>query len=63
MSETLQPTEILAELARRRWPKYMFAARVGVHPATLAKMLAERRPIPPEVSARMQAVLEETRPA
>ena len=57
----LTPAEILAELARRRWLKYEFAARVRVHPSTLGRMLAERVPIPPAIAERIRRALEETR--
>ncbi len=63
MNDAITPAEIRAELARRQWPKYEFAARVHVHPATLGKMLAEHRPIPPAVRERIRRVFEEPRSA
>jgi|RhiMethySRZTD1v2_1073278.scaffolds.fasta_scaffold674666_3 plasmid maintenance system antidote protein VapI len=60
--EALTPTEILAELARRRWKKYVFAGLVRVNPRTLADYLAERQQIPAAVEARIRHVFETTRP-
>jgi plasmid maintenance system antidote protein VapI len=52
--------EIRAELARRRWHKYQFAARIEIHPSILGRMLAERVPITPAIAERMRRVFRET---
>ena len=61
MSPPLTPVEIEVELARRRWRKYEFAARVQIHPSILGRMLAGRLPIPPALTERIRRVFEATR--
>jgi plasmid maintenance system antidote protein VapI len=50
--------EIRAELARRNWPKYVFAAKVQIHPATLGRILAGRSPLTPALAERVKRVFE-----
>ena len=45
------------ELYRLRLPIYKIASQVGVHPSRLSLYLNERLPMPPDVGARLEAVL------
>jgi hypothetical protein len=57
--EVIDPADIRAEIARRQWHRYLFAARIKVHPANLGRMLSGRMPIPPHVLERIRRVFAE----
>jgi hypothetical protein len=48
-----------AELARLGLPRYIAAARVGVHPVTLSGMLWERMPLTARVRKALWELIEE----
>jgi plasmid maintenance system antidote protein VapI len=54
MLETV-PTagDIRAELARHRIPFYKLAAAISMHPVRLSAVLNERRPLSPDLAARI----------
>jgi hypothetical protein len=54
----LSPTDLRIEILRHwREPRYMLAAAVRVHPATLSNMLRGRLPMPTAVKQRLLLVL------
>ncbi len=60
---TVTAGDLRALIARRRIPLYLVAARAGMHPATLGRMLTERRPLREGVADRiLQALAEWERP-
>ena len=52
--------ELRAELARRLVTIYELAPKVGLHPSHLGQVLRGRRPLTPEMAARIRAALAET---
>ena len=57
----MKPTaiEIRAEVARRQMPRYILAARVGVHPGRLGQMLNGKLQLPLYLAERLTKVLRE----
>jgi DNA-binding transcriptional regulator YdaS (Cro superfamily) len=54
------PSECRAEFARTGVPKYLIAARVGVHPVRLSQFLHGHRPMPAALYERiMRAIADE----
>ena len=51
--------ELRAEVARQMVPIYWLAPKVGLHPAHLGQVLRGRRPLSPELAARIRAALSE----
>jgi plasmid maintenance system antidote protein VapI len=51
--------ELRVELILRDLRLYEVAPRIGCHPGKLGQMLRGRRPMPPEVVARLRRVLDE----
>jgi len=47
------------EAFRQSVPIYYLAARVGLHPAHLGQVLRGKRPLTPELAARIEAALRE----
>jgi hypothetical protein len=58
-AEGLTPGDIRAELARRRLPLYLLAAKILVHPARLSPMIHERVPMPTRIAEKIARVLAE----
>jgi hypothetical protein len=53
--------DVRAELARLRWPLYLLAAEVRVHPSRLSYILNDYRPLTPTLRGRIKrAILEES---
>ena len=58
--EVLSPdhaADLRAEVARKMVRVYELAPRVGLHPAHLGQVLRGRRPLTPELAARIRAAL------
>jgi plasmid maintenance system antidote protein VapI len=55
----LTPAAIRAALAERRILKYVFAHRLGMHPASLGNILNERTPLRPELAERIAEALRQ----
>lgn len=53
--------DLRALVARARVSRYQLAARVGMHPTTLGMVLNERRPLPPDLAARVIEALRDAR--
>ena len=51
--------DLRAEVARHMVPIYRLAPRVGLHPAHLGQVLRGRRPLSPELEARIRTALSE----
>jgi plasmid maintenance system antidote protein VapI len=51
--------DLRAEIARQMVPIYRLAPEVGLHPAHLGQVLRGRRPLSPELAARIRAALAE----
>ena len=49
--------DLRALVARVRMSRYQLAARIGMHPTTLGMVLNERRPLPPDLAARILVAL------
>jgi len=49
--------DLRAEIARHRIAIYHLAAIVGLHPSHLGQVLSGRRPLSPELAARIQNAL------
>jgi plasmid maintenance system antidote protein VapI len=58
MDTVLTPADVRAELARRRIPRYLFAAQVHVHPRRLGHILNERIPLSASLARRIAAALD-----
>jgi hypothetical protein len=56
--ENLSAQELRAERARKQIALYELAARVGVHPARLGRMLNEREHLPPRIAQRIFEALQ-----
>jgi DNA-binding transcriptional regulator YdaS (Cro superfamily) len=52
-------SELRAEIARRQVQVYRLAARVGMHPNNLGQLLRGRRPLSPELAARIERALRD----
>jgi hypothetical protein len=52
--------ELRAEIARRQVAIYRLAPTVGLHPSHLGQVLAGRRPLSPELAARIRQAVSET---
>ena len=50
--------DLRAELARRRIPIYVLAARIEVHPTRLGSFLNERLPMSAEFAGRVAAAIQ-----
>jgi len=57
--QTLDAASVRAAIARSGRLKYLLAARVGVHPCRLSRMLNEREPLPRKIAERILAALED----
>jgi len=62
-AENLSAADLRAELARVGLPRYVAAARVGIHPSRLSAILWERETLPRKLAARLWAIIEEERAA
>jgi plasmid maintenance system antidote protein VapI len=49
--------ELRAEIARQRIAIYRLAPIVGLHPSHLGQVLSGRRPLSPDLAARLQSAL------
>ena len=49
--------ELRAEVARQQIPIYRLASLVNVHPSNLGQILRGRRPLTPEMAARIERAL------
>ncbi len=54
---TMSPSDLRAEVARRRATLYKLAADVGLYPGRLGRMLNEREPMPSAVADRLALAL------
>jgi plasmid maintenance system antidote protein VapI len=61
---TVAPTagDLRAEIARRRLKLYVLAPLVRMHPNNLSQVLRERRPLTPDLAARLMRVIGEAAP-
>lgn len=51
--QTITADDLRAELARRRLPVYVLAARVRLHPVRLGRLLSRRLTLTPELATRI----------
>lgn len=58
-TDSTDPADLRAALARARLPIYVVAARVRIHPVRLGAMLRERIPIPPGMAERILAAVRD----
>jgi hypothetical protein len=58
-SSPVTAEDLRAELARRRLPAYVLAAKVRVHPVRLGRLLNGRITLPPALAARILRAIRE----
>jgi len=60
-TQDITASDLRAELARLGLPRYVAAARVGVHPSRLSAVLWERETLPRKLAQRLWAMIQEER--
>lgn len=60
-TQDITAADLRAELARVGLPRYVAAARIGVHPSRLSAVLWERETLPQKLAQRLWAVIEDER--